>query len=71
MTSKEERPDDVTIEVEHSERGWLVVHVIDGERKVIEPPHPDEESAKAVAAVHAGSVDRWTGAAEVVSPADR
>lgn len=71
MTTSEERPDEVTVEVEQSERGWLVVHLVDGERKVIEPPHPDRESAEAVAAVHAGSVDRWSGAAEAVPADDR
>ena len=71
MTSNEGRPDEVTVEVEHSDRGWLVVHVVDGERKVIEPPHPDKESAEAVAAVHVGSIDRFTDAAEVVSAEER
>jgi hypothetical protein len=71
MTSNEDRPDDVTVEVENSDRGWLVVHVVDGERKAIEPPHPDRESAEAAAAIHAGSIDRWSGAAEVVPAEDR
>ena len=71
MTSNEDRPDDVTVEVEHSDRGWLVVHVVDGERKAIEPPHPDRESAEAAAAIHAGPIDRWSGAAEVVAAGDR
>ncbi|MCV7261761.1 hypothetical protein H7J82_01835 [Mycolicibacterium poriferae] len=49
----------------------MVVHIVDGERKPIEPPHADRESAEKAAAVHAASSDRWTGAAEVVSADDR
>ncbi len=63
MTSMEDRLDSVTIEVEHTDRGWVVVHVVDGERKPIEPAYPDRESAEAAAAVHTATVDRWDGAA--------
>ncbi|MDT7709127.1 MAG: hypothetical protein QOG20_4734 [Pseudonocardiales bacterium] len=35
----ESRPStSVTVEVEQNERGWMVVHVVDGERKTIELP---------------------------------
>ena len=71
MTGAQDRPDNVTVEVEHNDRGWMVVHIVDGERKPIEPPHADRESAEKAAAVHAASSDRWTGAAEVVSADDR
>ena len=60
-----------TIEVEQNERGWMVVHVVDGERKAIEPPHADRETAEFAANTHRQASDRWTGAAEVVSPAER
>ncbi|TPG35930.1 hypothetical protein [Mycolicibacterium hodleri] len=67
----EETPDTLTIEIEQTDRGWMVVHVVDGDRKSIEPPHPDRESAEAAAAVHTAASDRWTGAAEVKPPEDR
>ncbi|MBJ7337791.1 hypothetical protein [Mycolicibacterium sp.] len=67
----DETPETLTVEVEHTDRGWMVVHVVDGERKHIEPPHPDRESADAAAAIHTQASDRWTGAAEVVPPGDR
>lgn len=71
MTTPEDRPDSVVVEVEHNERGWMVVHVVDGERKLIEPPHPDRETAERNAAIHTAGSDRWAGAAEVVSPDER
>lgn len=71
MTGSQDRPDNVTVEVEHTDRGWMVVHIVDGERKPIEPPYAERESAEKAAAVHAASSDRWTGAAEVVSAEDR
>ncbi|HYO04896.1 MAG TPA: hypothetical protein VET27_24690 [Mycobacterium sp.] len=64
-------PESFTVEVEQTDRGFMVVHVVDGERKQIEPPHPDRESAEAAAAIHTGASDRWTAAAEVVSPDER
>lgn len=67
----EERPETTTVEVEQTERGWMVVHVIDGERKPIEPPHSDRESAESVATTHRQASDRWTGAADVRSPSER
>ena len=70
MTTNES-PESFTVEVEKTDRGYMVVHVVDGERKAIEPPHPDRESAEAAAAIHTGASDRWTGAAEVVSPDER
>ncbi len=71
MASPEGSPDNVTIEVEHTDRGWMIVHVVDGERKPIEPPYPDRETAEANAAAHTAASDRWTGAAEVVSADNR
>ena len=67
----EETPDTLTVEIEQTDRGWMVVHVVDGDRKPIEPPHPDRESAEAAAAIHTAASDRWTGAAEVTPPEDR
>lgn len=61
----------MTVEVEHVDRGWMVVHVVDGDRKLIEPPYPDRDSADRVAAIHSSASDRWTGAAVVVSANDR
>jgi len=49
----------------------MVMHLVDGERKPIEPPHPDRESAEFAAKTHRDASDRWTGAAEQVSPQDR
>ncbi len=61
----------VDVEVEQTDRGWVIVHIVDGERKPIEPPHPDRESAEFAAKTHRDASDRWTGAAEQVSPQDR
>jgi len=71
MTSQSEPGTSVTVEIEHNERGWMVVHVVDGERKPIQPPYADRESAEAAASAHDQASDRWTGAAEQVSPQDR
>lgn len=71
MTTSEGAPDSVTVEIEHNDRGWMVVHIVDGERKPIEPPYPDRKSVEAAAAIHTAASDRWTGAAEVVSADDR
>ncbi|MBN7334793.1 hypothetical protein [Mycobacteroides abscessus] len=71
MSSPQDRPDSVVVEVEHNERGWMVVHVVDGERKPIEPPYPDRAAAERNAAIHTAGSDRWTGAAEVVPAQDR
>lgn len=71
MTTPEQTPESVTVEVERNDRGWMVVHVVDGDRKPIEPPYADRESAERAAAIHTAASDRWTGAAEVVSPDDR
>lgn len=60
-----------TVEVEQNDRGWMVVHVVDGERRPIEPPHADQASAEFAAKTHREASDRWTGAAEVVSPQER
>lgn len=71
MSTPEGNPQSVSIKVEETDRGWMVVHVVDGERKPIEPPYADRETAEANAAIHTAASDRWTGAAEVVSPEDR
>lgn len=60
-----------TVEVEQNDRGWMVVHVVDGDRVLIEPPHADQESAEFAAKTHREASDRWTGAAEHVSPEER
>lgn len=70
MMSAQE-PTSVVVEVEKTDRGWMVVHVVDGERKAIEPPYADRESADAAAQVQDAASDRWTGAAEQVSPEER
>jgi hypothetical protein len=71
MTSESQPNTSVTVEVERNERGWMVVHVVDGERKTIEPPYADRESAESAATAHDQASDRWTGAAEHVSPEER
>lgn len=71
MTSSSQPSTSVTVEVEHNDRGWMVVHVVDGERKPIEPPCADRDAAEAAAQVHDKASDRWTGAAEQVSPDER
>lgn len=71
MTSESQPGTSVAIEVEQTDRGWMVVHVVDGERKPIEPPYADREAAEFAADTHGQASDRWTGAAEKVSPQDR
>lgn len=51
------------ITVEESDRGWLVVGDVDGERKVFGSPHPDQDKARfAAEQIRSGAV-RWDGAA--------
>lgn len=68
MSNSGSTPDSFSIEVEHNDRGWVVVHVVDGVRKPIEPAYPDRESAERAASAHDAASDRWTGAATVTSP---
>jgi hypothetical protein len=49
----------------------MVVHVVDGERKPIEPPYTDREAAESAAKTQDEASDRWTGAAEQMSPQER
>jgi hypothetical protein len=54
--------------IEHTGRRWMVVSVVEGERRQFKPAHPDLESA---AGTHREASDRWTGAAAHVSPNER
>lgn len=62
MTSDAEQ-DTATVEVERNDRGWMVVEVADGERTLIEPPHPDQDAAEVAATSHRVANDMWGGVA--------
>lgn len=56
------------MEVEENDRGFMVVVIVDGERRLIEPPHIDREAAELAAKSIDHASDRFTGAAEEVPP---
>ncbi len=57
--------DRVTTEVEHTDRGWQVALVVDGERRLLDEVHPTREDAELAADAIAGATDRWEDAATV------
>jgi hypothetical protein len=66
--SKIDHPEAFAVEVQKQDRGWIVVLTADGERKEIEPPHPDREKADFAAKSISSAADRWTGSGSVEDP---
>lgn len=56
------------VRVEQEDSGWVVVADVDGARKQFGDPHPDKEQAELYAQHMFAGSDRWTDAAEKVSP---
>ena len=63
--SQPEPVENFDVTVEESDRGWIVVIDVDGERKEIGDPHPDRESAEFYAKNVADGAERWDGGARV------
>lgn len=63
--SQPEPVEEFDVGVEETDRGWLVVGTVDGERRVFGDPHPDRETAEFHAKSISAGAEMWDGGAKV------
>ena len=57
--SQPEPVENFDVSVEETDRGWIVVSTVDGVRKELGDPHPDQKSAEFYAENVSSAAERW------------